>query len=54
MLLQVHDELVVEAANGEQDAVEKILREEMHGAAHLTVPLDVNVGIGENWRTAGH
>jgi len=54
MLLQVHDELVVEAATGEEDAVEKILREEMHGAAHLTVPLDVNVGIGENWRTAGH
>jgi DNA polymerase-1 len=54
MLLQVHDELVVEAAAGETEAVEKILRDEMHGAADLTVPLDVNVGIGENWRTAGH
>ncbi|WP_430866840.1 DNA polymerase I [Demequina aurantiaca] len=54
MLLQVHDELVIEAAVGEADAVELILREEMHGAADLTVPLDVNVGKGENWRTAGH
>ncbi len=54
MLLQVHDELVIEAATGEADAVEKILRDEMHGAAELTVPLDVNVGVGENWRTAGH
>ncbi|WP_269078426.1 DNA polymerase I [Demequina oxidasica] len=54
MLLQVHDELVIEAAMGEADAVETILRDEMHGAADLTVPLDVNVGVGENWRTAGH
>lgn len=53
-LLQVHDELVVEVAAGERDAVEAILRAEMSGAATLTVPLDVNVGTGADWRTAGH
>jgi len=53
-VLQVHDELVVEVAPGERDAVEKILREEMGGAADLSVPLDVHVGVGENWRVAGH
>nr|WP_291382439.1 DNA polymerase I [Demequina sp.] len=53
-ILQVHDELVVEAAPGEADAVEAILREEMAGAGALSLPLDVNVGRGTNWRVAGH
>nr|WP_084102032.1 DNA polymerase I [Demequina sp. NBRC 110051] len=53
-LLQVHDELVLEVAPGEEDAVEQILVEQMHAAADLSVPLDVNVGRGSNWRTAGH
>jgi DNA polymerase-1 len=53
-LLQVHDELVLEVARGERDAVEEIVRDEMATAADLRVPLDVNVGIGPNWRTAGH
>lgn len=53
-VLQVHDELVVEVAPGEQAAVETILREEMGGAADLSVPLDVNVGTGASWRAAGH
>jgi len=53
-ILQVHDELVVEAAAGEEDAVEAILREEMAAAGDLSVPLDVNVGRGTNWRVAGH
>jgi len=53
-VLQVHDELVVEVAPGEREAVEAILRDEMSGAAELSVPLDVNVGVGANWRTAGH
>ncbi len=53
-LLQVHDELVIEVAPGEEDAIEQILVEQMHGAADLSVPLDVNVGRGSNWRTAGH
>ncbi|MFW2514157.1 DNA polymerase I [Demequina sp. SO4-13] len=53
-LLQVHDELVVEVAEGEQDAVEAILTEQMHAAGDLSVPLDVNVGRGSDWRAAGH
>ncbi len=53
-VLQVHDELVIEAAPGEADDVETILREEMAGAGRLSLPLDVNVGRGTNWRVAGH
>ncbi|WP_228375135.1 DNA polymerase I [Demequina iriomotensis] len=53
-VLQVHDELVVETAPEESAAVEAILREEMHAAGDLSVPLDVNVGTGGDWRTAGH
>jgi DNA polymerase-1 len=45
---------VVEVAPGERGAVEAILRDEMAGAANLSVPLDVHVGAGENWRVAGH
>ena len=54
VLLQVHDELIVEVSPGEAEAVEKILREEMAGAAELTVPLDVNVGTGRTWHQAAH
>ena len=46
VLLQVHDELVVEAAPGEVERVTEILREQMGAAAELTVPLEVNVGTG--------
>jgi DNA polymerase-1 len=54
MLLQVHDELVVEVAPGERDAVEALLRREMGGAFPLDVPLDVSVGVGRSWDDAGH
>jgi DNA polymerase-1 len=54
MLLQVHDELVLEVAPGERDAVEQLVREQMAGAAELSVPLDVSVGVGLNWQAAGH
>ncbi|RKQ37140.1 DNA polymerase I [Kocuria tytonis] len=54
VLLQVHDELIVEVAPGEGEAVERILRTEMAGAADLTVPLDVNVGTGRTWHQAAH
>jgi DNA polymerase-1 len=54
MLLQVHDELVVEVAPGERDEVEAVLREQMGAAADLSVPLDVSVGSGPNWHDAGH
>ncbi|RRJ87334.1 DNA polymerase I [Gulosibacter macacae] len=54
MLLQVHDELVFEVAPDEGDRLEALVREEMGGAAELRVPLDVSVGRGANWQTAGH
>jgi DNA polymerase-1 len=54
MLLQVHDELVFEVAPGELEALEALVRREM-GAAHpLSVPLEVSVGVGHDWNTAGH
>ncbi len=54
MLLQVHDELVLEVATGERAQVEELLRSQMAGAADLTVPLDVSVGEGRTWHEAGH
>lgn len=54
LLLQVHDELVVEVAPGEAGQVEAVLRTQMAGAAELSVPLEVSVGTGTNWREAGH
>ncbi|MDQ0211969.1 DNA polymerase-1 [Arthrobacter bambusae] len=54
MLLQVHDELVLEVAHGEREAVEKLVTEQMGTAARLTVPLDVQVGVGSSWYDAGH
>jgi DNA polymerase-1 len=54
MLLQVHDELVLEVAAGEREALERLVREQMAGAADLTVPLDVSVGTGRSWHDAAH
>ena len=54
MLLQVHDELVVEVATGERDAVEAVVREEMGAAITLSVPLEVSVGFGRSWDDAAH
>jgi len=54
MLLQVHDELVLEVAPGEGDRLEELLRACMGGAADLTVPLDVSVGTGRSWHEAAH
>lgn len=54
MLLQVHDELVLEVASGERDAVEKLVRHEMGAAYPLRVPLDVSVGVGRTWQDAAH
>ncbi len=53
-LLQVHDEIIVELAPGEHEAVTEIVSREMASAASLTVPLDVNVGIGSSWQDAAH
>lgn len=54
ILLQVHDELVLEVAPGETAQVEAVVREQMGGAAQLAVPLDVSVGTGRSWRDAAH
>jgi DNA polymerase-1 len=54
LLLQVHDELVLEVAAGEREALETLVRREMGGAFALSVPLDVSVGVGRNWDEAGH
>jgi DNA polymerase-1 len=48
-LLQVHDELVLEAPRAELDPLVDLLREAMGGAAELSVPLDVDVKVGQNW-----
>ncbi|MGF6823474.1 DNA polymerase-1 [Microbacterium sp. ZKA21] len=54
VLLQIHDELVVEVGPGEWDAAEQIVRARMAGAAELSVPLDVQVGRGHDWNEAAH
>ncbi|HZU92546.1 MAG TPA: DNA polymerase I [Microbacterium sp.] len=54
VLLQIHDELVVEVAAGEWDAAERIVRSRMGDAADLRVPLDVQVGRGQDWNEAAH
>lgn len=52
MILQVHDELIVDTIVSEKAKVEKILREAMEGAAQLAIPLVVDVGEGANWLEA--
>jgi DNA polymerase-1 len=54
MLLQVHDELVLEVAEGEREAVEALVREHMGNAYHLSVPMEVSVGVGRSWDAAAH
>ena len=49
LIIQVHDELLIETAPDEKEAVKKILCEEMMGAVHLAVPLEVEVEEGKNW-----
>ena len=52
LLLQVHDELVFEVPDREVDATKKLVKRVMEEAAHLTVPLVVDVGVGANWGEA--
>lgn len=54
LLLQVHDELVLEIVESERQQVEKIVVERMSHAAKLSVPLDVQIGLGRNWNDAAH
>jgi len=52
ILLQVHDELVIETPTSEVDGVRELVREKMEGAASLEVPLVVDIGVGDNWLDA--
>ena len=54
LLLQVHDELVLEVFPGEKEALETLVRLAMGSAADLSVPLDVSVGFGASWQDAAH
>jgi DNA polymerase-1 len=54
ILLQVHDELVLEVATEEKDAVTDLVRREMGAAFELDVPLEVSVGFGRSWDQAAH
>ncbi|KIZ18321.1 DNA polymerase I [Streptomyces natalensis] len=54
LLLQVHDEIVVEVAPGERTKVEELVRREMADAVELRAPLDVSVGSGTDWESAAH
>lgn len=52
LILQVHDELIVECPEGERDTVAALLREEMENAVHYSVPLTAETGIGRSWAEA--
>ncbi|QGS10974.1 DNA polymerase I [Schaalia odontolytica] len=54
LLVQIHDELLVEVAPGEAAAVEAIVRDRMATPVELSVPLDVAVGVGRSWQLAAH
>jgi DNA polymerase-1 len=54
LLLQVHDELVVEIAPGELEQVTALVVENMQSVGDLQVPMDVSTGIGSSWAAAGH
>ena len=52
LILQVHDELLIEAEESELDEVKKILKDQMENAASLSVPLLVDMHTGKNWYEA--
>jgi DNA polymerase-1 len=52
MLMQVHDELLVEVPDEEVDQVTEIVKREMESAVSLDVPLVADVGVGDNWMDA--
>ena len=52
VIMQVHDELVLEVPNGESDAIGKQIQQHMKAAATLSVPLEVDVGVGNSWEEA--
>lgn len=54
LLLQVHDELILEVGQGESSRVSELVREQMACAADLSVPLSVSIGLGRSWHDAAH
>ncbi|PWG60821.1 DNA polymerase I [Bifidobacterium catulorum] len=54
IILQIHDELVLEIAPGEGDRATEVVRDAMEHAVDLDVPLDVSTGIGDDWQLAAH
>jgi DNA polymerase-1 len=52
MILTVHDELVFESPEGEVESARQVVQQEMEGVYPLRVPLQVDIGVGENWREA--
>lgn len=54
LLLQIHDELILEVVTGEEEVLSTLVRREMGNAYPLRAPLDVSGGIGQTWNQAGH
>ena len=54
IILQIHDELVVEIAPGESEQVSELVKDAMEHAVEMAVPLDVSTGIGSDWQLAAH
>lgn len=54
VILQIHDELILEISHGEQEQVENIVRKAMENAVNLDVPLNVSTGVGVDWQLAAH
>ena len=52
LVLQIHDELVLEGPEGELDACRPLLRDAMCGAFDLDPPLEVDIGVGDDWLAA--
>jgi DNA polymerase-1 len=54
LLLQIHDELILEVVAGEEEKISELVRREMGSAYPLKAPLDVNAGLGLTWHEAAH
>jgi DNA polymerase-1 len=54
LLLQIHDELILEVVAGEEETVSELVKREMGAAYPLRAPLDVNAGLGLTWHEAAH
>ena len=52
IVIQVHDEILIDCPEGESDVIEEIVREKMTGAVEISVPLEVQVGKGKSWYEA--